>query len=92
MYRPRRPRASPLYRLVERYYPEFERAYDERYERRYGGWRPVIGAVCRKLLRCGDVHFGFARVRCGGCQHETFVPFPAGSDVFAQVAIKSARC
>jgi len=34
-YRPRRPRASPLYQLIERHYPDFERSYDERYERRY---------------------------------------------------------
>jgi hypothetical protein len=75
VYRPREPRASPLYRLIERYYPEFERVYDERYERRFGRWRPVIGQVCRRFLRCGDLHFGFARVRCTGCRHEMFVPF-----------------
>jgi hypothetical protein len=75
VYRPRRPRASPLYQLIERYYPDFARTYDERFERRYGPWRPVIGVVCRRFLRCGDLHFGFARVRCTGCRHEMFVPF-----------------
>ena len=75
VYRPRQPRKSPLYRLVERYYPEFERTYEERYEHRYGHWRPIIGEVARKFLRCGDLHFGFARVRCGDCGHEMFVPF-----------------
>jgi ribosomal protein S27E len=74
-YRPRRPRQSPLYRVIERYLPEFERIYNDRYERRYGTWRPVIGEVARKFLRCGDLHFGFARVRCPDCAHEMFVPF-----------------
>lgn len=75
VYRPRRPRSSPLYQLIERYYPEFERTDDDRYERRYGPWRAVIGTVCRRFLRCGDLHFGFARVRCQGCCQEMFVPF-----------------
>ena len=36
VYRAGQPRQSPLYRLVERYYPEFERTYDARYAKRYG--------------------------------------------------------
>ena len=75
VYRPRRPRQSPLYRTIERYFPEFERIYDARYAKRYGPWRPIIGDVVRKFLRCGDLHFGFARVRCPDCHHEMFVPF-----------------
>jgi len=74
-YRPRQPRQSPLYLTIERYFPEFERTYDERYAKRYGPWRPIIGDVVRKFLRCGDLHFGFARVRCPDCHHEMFVSF-----------------
>ena len=69
------PRQSPLYRTIERYFPEFERIYDARYAKRYGPWRPIIGDVVRKFLRCGDLHFGFARVRCSDCRHEMFVAF-----------------
>ena len=58
IYRPRRPRQSPLYQVIERYLPEFERIYNDRYERRYGTWRLVIGEVARKFLRCRDLHFG----------------------------------
>jgi hypothetical protein len=36
VHRPRRPRQSPLHWTIERYYPEFERTYDERYAKRYG--------------------------------------------------------
>ncbi len=77
VYRPRRPRQSPLYRIIEQLFPQFEQLYPERYEKRYGFWRPIIGDVVRRFLRCGDLHFGFARVRRGGseCGHEMFVPF-----------------
>ena len=64
VFRPRQPRQPPLYRTIERYFPEFERIYDERYAKRYGPWRPIIGNVVRKFLRCGDLHFGFVRFRC----------------------------
>ena len=75
VYRPRQPRASPLYRTIERYLPEFERSYDQRYANRYGPWRSIISDAARRFLRCGDLHFGFARVRCPDCAHEMFVPF-----------------
>jgi len=74
-YRAGQPRQSPLYQLIQRYYPEFERTYDKNYQQRYGLWRPVIGDVVRKFLRCGDLHFGFAGAQCTGCPHEMFVPF-----------------
>ena len=74
--RPQRARQSPLNRTIERYLPEFERTYAQRYARRYGPWRPIIGHVARRLLRCDDLlHFGFARVRCPDCRHEMFVAF-----------------
>jgi hypothetical protein len=41
--------------LVEDYYEEFERVYDDRYQQQYGFWRPVIGEVLRKYLQCGDL-------------------------------------
>jgi hypothetical protein len=77
LYRPRRPRESPLFRLIERFFPQFEEIYPDRYEKRYGYWRPIVGRVARKFLRCGDLQFGFARVRCSDsqCGHEMFVPF-----------------
>jgi hypothetical protein len=75
VYRPRHPQQSPFYRLVERFYPEFEAVYEERYQERYGFWRPVIGTVVRKSLVCGDLKHGFARVRCPRCGEELFVPF-----------------
>lgn len=75
VYRPRWPRDLLLYRTIERYLPEFERTYDARYSRLYGPWRPIVGDVARRFLRCGDLHFGFARVRCPDCHHEMFLAF-----------------
>jgi hypothetical protein len=72
IYRPRQSRQSPLYKTIERYLPEFERTYDRRYAKQYGPWRSIIGNVARRFLRCGDLHYGFARVRCPDCHHEMF--------------------
>jgi hypothetical protein len=75
IYRPRRPKETPLYRLVEQYYPQFRAVYPDRYEPRYGFWRPAIDGAVEKFLECGDVHQGFARVRCPECAYEFFVAF-----------------
>ena len=45
VYRPRRPQASPLYRLIEDRFDEFSTVYDERFARRWGYWRKVVGEV-----------------------------------------------
>jgi hypothetical protein len=61
--------------LVEQYYPQFRVVYPDRYEKRYGFWRPAIDAAVERFLECGDVHQGFARVRCPECAYEFFVAF-----------------
>ena len=75
VYRPRRPWASPLYRLLEDHFAEFSTVYDERFAHRYGYWRPVIAEVVEKYLACGILEHGFARVRCGACKHEYLLAF-----------------
>jgi hypothetical protein len=52
------------------HYEEFVQVYDERYEREYRFWRPVIAEVIEKYLECGDLTHGFARVRFEHCGHE----------------------
>ena len=74
-YRPRQPWDSPLYRLLEEHYEEFEGVYPERFQARYGFWRPVIRTAVLDYLKCGDPQEGFARVRCPDCRHEFFVAF-----------------
>jgi hypothetical protein len=70
VYRPRRPRETAFYHLVEEHYEKFEQVYPERYEDRYGFFRPVIRETVYKYLNCGDLKQGFARVRFRGCGHE----------------------
>ena len=74
-YRPRRPWDTSLYRLVEENYEEFERVYPDRYQAKYGFWRPAIRKAVHEYLQCGDLREGFARVRCPDCGHNLFVAF-----------------
>jgi hypothetical protein len=82
VYEPRNPRASPLYALVEDYYEDFERVYDDRYQQQYGRWRPVIGEVMRKYLECGDLHRDFARLGCDGCRYQAILAYSCKCRLF----------
>ena len=73
IYRPRRPRSSPLYRLLEEHFDRFRVRYDEEFEREYGPLRPVVGKAVEKYLECGILENGFARVVCGKCKAEFLV-------------------
>ncbi len=75
LYRPRNPRASQLWRLMERHFDSFRQVYPERFAAKYGFWRPVVERAVAAFLRCGDLAEGFARVRCPDCRHEFFVAF-----------------
>lgn len=43
--------------------------YDEHFSRQYGFWRPYVEQVIYRYLDCGDLHNGFARVKCKDCDH-----------------------
>src|SRR5690554_6319453 len=75
LYKPRTPRKNKYYRLVEAHHEELEGVWEERYLSKYGFWRPYVKNVIYRYLDCGDPHFGFARVKCGGCGHEYLLPF-----------------
>jgi ribosomal protein S27E len=75
LYRPRDPQASDLWRLLDQHFETFQRVYDERFAAKYGFWRPVVERSVTAFLKCGDLHEGFARVRCPDCHHEMFVAF-----------------
>ena len=75
LYCPRNPRASGLWQLLDRHFDTFRRVYDERFAAKYGFWRPIVERSVTAFLGCGDLHEGFARVRCGDCGHEMFVAF-----------------
>ena len=75
VYKPRRPQASPLFRLVSEHVHRLQTVYDERFAREYGPWRPVVGQVADKFLACGVLEHGFARIRCDDCTHEYLLAF-----------------
>jgi transposase-like protein len=79
VYRARRPKDSPLWRIFDARYEEFEAAYEERFAEKYGALRPVVGRVVERFLKCGILDFGFARVRCPGCGDEYLLAFSCKS-------------
>jgi hypothetical protein len=50
VYRPRRPRTSPLYRLVEGHSRELSLVWDKRFAATCGDWRAVIPKVVDQFL------------------------------------------
>ena len=53
VYKPRRPQASPLFRLVQDQFRTLQMMYDERFAPTYGTWRAVVDEVTDKFLACG---------------------------------------
>lgn len=64
VYHPRNPQESPLGNLLNNHYENFEQHYQQRFEKEYGFFRPVISEVVHDYLKCGDLKEGFARVLC----------------------------
>ena len=75
LYRQRDPHASDLWRLIDKHFDSFQQIYDERFQAKYGYWRPIVEQSVGAFLKCGDLQVGFARVRCPDCKHEMFVAF-----------------
>jgi len=74
-YHPRRPQDSDYYHCVEDYFETFVHSYDEHFTKQYGFWRPYVEQVIYRYLDCGDLHNGFARVKCKDCGHEYLLAF-----------------
>jgi hypothetical protein len=75
LYRPRNPQASGLWRVIDQHFAAYQQVYDERFQAKYGFWRPIVERSVTAFLKCGDLREGFARVRCPQCRHEMFVAF-----------------
>ena len=70
VYKPRRPQASPLFRLESDHLLRLQMVYDDRFARAYGPWRPVVAQVADTFLTCGVLDLGVARICCGRAQEE----------------------
>ncbi len=63
VYQPRNPRASDYFKCTQAHFEQLEMLWDDRYQQRYGFWRPYVMDVINRYLDCGDLHCGFARVK-----------------------------
>ena len=70
VYRQRKSQNSAYYRCDEDFFETFEQVYQERFEQKYGFFRPYVRQVIYRYLDCGILKNGFARVRCEDCGHE----------------------
>jgi hypothetical protein len=75
IYRPRRARESPLYKLVDRHLEELLRVWPQRFARTHGPLRPVVERVLREFLTCGLAERGFARAWCSTCRTSYVIPY-----------------
>ncbi|HYN05564.1 MAG TPA: transposase zinc-binding domain-containing protein [Vicinamibacteria bacterium] len=75
VYKPRRPRESPLFRLVEQHLEELLRVWPTRFVRQHGPLRPVVERVLRDFLKCGLLEHGLARRWCSECRRSVLVAF-----------------
>jgi hypothetical protein len=58
IYRPRRPRASPLWQIIHQAWNEFQTTYEKLYRKIHGPLRPETVAVVEQFYRCGDLAQG----------------------------------
>ncbi len=75
LYKPRNPRKTPLWQILDSHFDTFLSVYEDRFEERYGYLRPVVAKTVSRYLRCGILDYGFARVRCPACGEEYLLAF-----------------
>jgi hypothetical protein len=75
IYQQRHPENTVFYRVFFYYFEQFLREYEDRFEKEYGYFRPVIQDVVEKYLDCGNPMCGFARIRCPDCGEERLLMF-----------------
>jgi transposase-like zinc-binding protein len=74
VYRPRNPRASPLWQCAKRHGAEL---------RASGRLRRALEAqVVERFIRCGDPHHGFARIYCDACGHDYLLAYSCKTRYF----------
>lgn len=61
IYRPRNPRKTPLWGLLDTLYERVKGVWEERFERKYGYWRGLADGTVARYLDCGVWDNGFLR-------------------------------
>ena len=74
LYRPRSPRASPLWQCAKRHANELREAGRLR--------RAVEQQALERVLACGDPHYGFARIYCNACGHDYLLAYSCKTRYF----------
>ncbi len=74
-FRPRNPRATPLFQLVESQYEHVKALWEDRFENTHGRWRGFTDTVVARYLDCASPQCGFARLRCDQCRSERLLLF-----------------
>ena len=75
IYQPRRPRASPLWQLVNHGWSSFSAAYEKKHRPILGPLKSATITTVESFLRCGDLASGFTRLECSDCGHERLLAF-----------------
>lgn len=74
-YRPRQPRASPVWQVFKQHWPAYLIRQEVGSSAKHGPLAAHIPAAVAAFLRCGDLHAGFTRLRCPDCRHEYLLAF-----------------
>jgi ribosomal protein S27E len=64
-----------FYQVLFHYFDRFLAEYEERFEKEYGFFRPIVKEVVEHYLDCGNPRCGFARIRCPDCGEECLLYF-----------------
>jgi len=75
IYRPRNPRATALFQLVEAHYDHVKALWEDRFEKTHGRWRGFTDIVTARYLDWAPPECGFARLRCDECRSERLLLF-----------------
>ena len=59
IYRPRSPRASPLWQIVHHSWNDFLADYESKYRKIHGPLRPFSIEAVEDFYKCGDLSAGF---------------------------------
>ena len=62
-YRPRSA-SNVLKEIVEDSLSELVSSWEQRFAKEYGPLHPRVKKLFENFTRCGDLHFGFVRLRC----------------------------